>query len=104
MPEESQPIVTVTNQPDFLRIIAPVLALVLLSFVVLAVLGALRLRGLRKRDYPLAYFRLLQKPAGAQLPATAEAAARNFINLFELPVLFYALVPLLALTGFWNDT
>ena len=104
MPEASLPIINLTNQQQVLRILAPVFALVLLSFLVLAVLGTSRLRGIQRRRYPRGYFKLLQKPPEAQLPVDGEAAARNFINLFELPVLFYALVPLLAVTGLWNDT
>jgi hypothetical protein len=104
MAEASLPIINLTNQQQLLRIVAPVFALVLLSFVVLAVLGTLRWRGIQRRSYPRGYFKLLNKPPEAQLPVLGEAAARNFINLFELPVLFYALVPLLALTGLWNDT
>jgi hypothetical protein len=104
MPEASLPVINLTNQQQVLRILAPVFALVLLSFLVLAVLGTVRLIGLQRRRYPRGYFKLLQKPPEAQLPVSGEAAARNFVNLFELPVLFYALVPLLALTGLWNDT
>ena len=98
------PIINLTNQQQLVRILAPLFALVLLSFLVLAVLGTSRLIGLQRRRYPRGYFKLLQRPPEAQLPVTGEAAARNLINLFELPVLFYALVPLLALTGLWNDT
>ena len=104
MPENGLPIVTLTNQPEFVRIIGPVFALVLLNFVVLALLGALRLHKIKTREIPTRYFELMQMPSGAYLPAAPEAAARNFINLFELPVLFYALVPLLLFTGLWNDT
>jgi hypothetical protein len=104
MPDNHDPIVTLTNQPEWSRILAPTFVLVLLSFLVLAILGALRLRKIKKREIPTRYFELMQTPAGAHLPASAEAAARNFINLFELPVLFYALVPLLLFTGLWDDT
>jgi hypothetical protein len=77
----------------------PVVALAALTFVVLGVLGARRLSAIRKRAYPLRYFKLMQRPEGAEYPELAEAASRNLINLFELPVLFYALVPLLVLSG-----
>jgi hypothetical protein len=86
-----------------LRLLYPVFALVLLSFIVLTVLGVHRFRGIARRQFPRGYFRVLQRPAGAELPERAEAAARNLINLFELPVLFYALVPLLLLTGVQDD-
>jgi hypothetical protein len=86
-----------------LRLLYPLFALVLLSFIVLTVLGVHRFRGIARREFPRGYFKVLQRPAGAELPTRAEAAARNFINLFELPVLFYALVPLLLLTGVQDD-
>lgn len=104
MGNELSPIVTLTNEPEYLRLIAPVLALVLLTFAVLAVLGSLRVRGVRGREFPPHYFELMQAQGGARLPAAAEAASRNFVNLLELPVLFYSLVPLLAFTGRWDDT
>jgi hypothetical protein len=77
----------------------PVVAMAALTFAVLGVLGALRFTAIRQRAYPLRYFKLMQRPAGAEFPEHAEAAARNLINLFEVPVLFYALVPLLVLSG-----
>jgi len=77
----------------------PALALCALTFVVLGVLGARRLTGIRSRAYPLRYFKLMQRPEGVEFPERAEAASRNLINLFEVPVLFYALVPLLVLSG-----
>ncbi len=85
------------------RYVYPVFAMVLLSFVVQGVLGLRRLRAISERTYPKGYFRLLQAPAGAELPRQPQAAARNFINLFEVPVLFYALVPLLILFGVESD-
>lgn len=77
----------------------PVVAMATLTFAVLGVLGARRFTAIRRRAYPLRYFKLMQRPEGAEFPERAEAAARNLINLFEIPVLFYALVPLLALSG-----
>jgi len=77
----------------------PVVALAALTFVVLGLLGARRLTAIRQRAYPLRYFKLMHRPEGADYPEAAEAASRNLINLFELPVLFYALVPLLVLSG-----
>jgi len=78
----------------------PAVALAALTFVVITLLGVLRLTAIKRREYPLRYFKLLQRPEGAaEFPAHAEAAARNLINLFEVPSLFYALVPLLILSG-----
>jgi hypothetical protein len=81
----------------------PVIALVLLSFLVQGLLGYRRLQGIAQRAYPKGYFRLFEGPAEADLPRQAQAAARNFINLFEVPVLFYALVPLLIVYEVRSD-
>jgi hypothetical protein len=77
----------------------PVLAMALLTFSVAGALGALRLLGIRSGRYPMRYFKLMQRPENASFPPRAEAAGRNLINLFEVPVLFYALVPLLIASG-----
>jgi hypothetical protein len=90
--------------PDaIVRYLYPVIAMVLLSFLVQGLLGFCRLRAIAQRAYPKGYFRLLEAPAGADLPRQAQAVARNFINLFEVPVLFYALVPLLMVFGVRSD-
>ncbi|HEY8942757.1 MAG TPA: MAPEG family protein [Polyangiaceae bacterium] len=78
---------------------SPALAMVLLTFSVAGALGALRLLGIRSGRYPMRYFKLMQRPNDANFPPRAEAASRNLINLFEVPVLFYALVPLLIASG-----
>lgn len=77
----------------------PAVTLAALTFAVIGLLGGLRLTAIRRRAYPLRYFKLMQRPEGADFPAHAEAAGRNLINLFEVPVMFYALVPLLVLSG-----
>jgi hypothetical protein len=87
------------TQLDVLRFYAPpVLALALLQFAVLCVLGTLRVVGIVQRKYPLGQFKLM-KAGEIQFSEQTEAAGRNFINLFEVPVLFYALVPWLVLRG-----
>lgn len=76
------------------RLVYPVLAMVLLTFVVLATLGLLRVGAVARRLYPNGYFKLMRAPEGTELPRVPEAVARNLINLLEVPVLFYAFVPL----------
>lgn len=80
--------------PHAARLVYPVLAMVFLTFVVLATLGTLRVVAVARRLYPNGYFKLMRPPEGAELPRGPEAVARNLINLLEVPVLFYALVPL----------
>jgi hypothetical protein len=82
----------------------PAVALAFLTFAVIGVLGWRRLTGIKRGDYQLRYFKLMQRSEGTELPAAAEAASRNLINLFEVPVLFYALVPLAVLSGVEDAT
>jgi hypothetical protein len=64
----------------------PMFALVLLTFAVLLTNFIWRMRALRSRQISVRYFRVFE---GAQVPEHLQAGARHFINLFELPVLFY---------------
>lgn len=93
----------VALEPGSLRLVAPVLALGLFTFGVLFLLGVVRVRSVQTGEYPLRYFELMQTPEGMRLSARVEAFSRNVVNLFEVPTLFYALVPLLLLTGLWDD-
>jgi hypothetical protein len=88
--------------PLALQLLYPTLALVLLTFMVLGLLGFLRLRAITARKYPRGYFKLMKVPEGAELPRRTEAVSRNLINLFETPVLFYALVPLAVVFGVYD--
>ena len=82
-------------------IVWPVLAQVALTAAVWVALYAVRLGELgRRRIDP-------QSLATSRLSAGVlenVAAADNFRNLFEVPVLFYALVPLVLLTGAGSGT
>jgi hypothetical protein len=70
-----------------LRFIYPMLAMVLLTFIVLVVMFRRRVRMVREGHAPVSYFRTFQ---GSQEPEYAVQASRHFSNLFEAPVLFYA--------------
>jgi hypothetical protein len=69
------------------RLIYPMLAMVLLTFIVLIVMFRRRVRMVREGHAPASYFRAFQ---GSQEPDYAVQASRHFANLFEAPVLFYA--------------
>ena len=79
-------------------ILAPLLALVLWSFVMCAWLYATRIPAIRKGNIvydprrPAAEFH-------AQLPAPVRWKADNYNNLMEQPTLFYAVTLTLALVG-----
>jgi hypothetical protein len=70
-----------------LSLVYPMLALVLLTFVVLIVLFRSRVRMVREGLAPVSYFKVFQ---GSPEPEFAAKPARNFTNLFEAPTLFYA--------------
>jgi hypothetical protein len=80
------------------RILAPLVALVLWSFVMWAWLYATRIPAIAKNN--IVYDP--QRPAEdfhAQLPAQVRWKADNYNNLMEQPTLFYAVTLTLALLG-----
>lgn len=70
--------------------LAPVFALVLLSFILLFAMGQVRLGALKARRVRMADIALGQKA----WPERATQISNAFSNQFEIPVLFYALVAL----------
>ncbi len=80
------------------RLLAPVIALVLWSFVMCAWLYATRIPAIRR----LGIVYDPQRPADefhAQLPAAVRWKADNYNNLMEQPTLFYAVALTLAVLG-----
>ena len=68
-------------------LIYPMAAMVLLTFAVLVTLFRTRAGLVSRGQLPATYFRAYE---GAEEPDTANQLSRYFINLFEAPVLFYA--------------
>jgi hypothetical protein len=77
-------------------ILYPLFALVALTFAVAFWMGGLRFRAVARRQVHIRYFRL---NAGQEVPPRVAQAANHYRNLFELPVLFYALIGVLLATG-----
>ena len=75
-------------------ILYPVFALVVLTFSVLFWMARLRIGAMRRGEVSPRYFKL----NAGEVPERPAQAANNFRNLFELPVLFYALAALLLIT------
>lgn len=69
-------------------IIYPIFSLVLLTFVLAGCVGFSRLLSVRRRQVHPKYFALM---TGDTPPAYVQKFGRNFENLLEMPVLFYAL-------------
>lgn len=61
--------------------------LVLLTFLMMALTGYVRLRSVSTGQVPARYYKLMQ---GAELPETVIKVGRHLNNLFEMPILFYS--------------
>jgi hypothetical protein len=79
-------------------ILAPVMVLVLWSFVVLAWLYAARIPAIAKAKIVYDPFQPVEM-FHAKLPARARWKADNYNHLMEQPTLFYAVALVLALSG-----
>jgi hypothetical protein len=82
-----------------MTVIYPMFAMFVLTAVVLLKLFFARVRAVRHGEVQVGYYRLYQ---GAAEPASSAALARHFANLFEAPVLFYAVC--LAAAATHRDT
>jgi len=71
------------------EILMPVLALASLTLLVLFALGILRVGGIATGRFTQSYYKLFRE-SDNQEPDIVRAVARNYHNLLELPVLFYA--------------
>jgi hypothetical protein len=81
------------------RILAPLVALVLWSLVMLTWLYATRIPAVRQQGIAFDPRRQLPEEFHAQLPPQVRWKADNFNNLMEQPTLFYAVTLALALLG-----
>ena len=77
------------------QILYPVFAMFLLTGAVLLRLASLRLGAVQSRELTLDYYTTFQN---GEEPAHIRVVTRNFLNLFEVPVLFYVVVILVYVT------
>ncbi len=68
------------------HILFPIVAMVSLVVFVVVRLARSRVRAVRRRDISVGYFELFQ---GSEEPEELRALSRHFVNLFEVPILFY---------------
>ncbi len=68
------------------HILFPIVAMVALVVFVVVRLARSRVRAVRRRDISVRYFELFQ---GSEEPEELRALSRHFVNLFEVPILFY---------------
>ena len=79
--------------------IYPVIALVFLTFGIMVLMGKRRFSAIRSGKIPPGYFKDYQQREPFLIPSDVQVATRHYNNLFEQPVLFYTLIPLLILTN-----
>lgn len=80
------------------QILVPMLGMMVLTAIVWIVLYARRIPAMQRAQMPVQEYTTPEKGV-SQLPEEVNYAANNFRNLFELPVLFYALCLYLYVTG-----
>ena len=82
-------------------ILYPVFAMFLLVIFVLLYMGRMRFAAVRKGEVSIKFFRAY---ADGNEPERLRVISRHYVNLFEMPVLFYVGVILVYITdqvGYW---
>jgi len=79
-----------------LWILYPVFALAALVFIVIGRMGYLRFAALKRREVDLKYYEAYR---GDDEPEPVKVVGRHFVNLFEVPVLFYVASIMIYVTG-----
>lgn len=83
-------------------LLAPMITLVLWTFVMCAWLYATRIPAIRRLNVPLDGSRPREE-FNARLPPEVRWKADNYNHLLEQPVLFYAVILALCFVGQWGD-
>jgi hypothetical protein len=83
-------------------LLAPMITLVLWTFVMCAWLYATRIPAIRRLNVPLDGSRPREE-FNARLPPEVRWKADNYNHLLEQPVLFYAVIFALCFVGQWGD-
>jgi hypothetical protein len=72
--------------------IFPVIALVFLTFGIMVLMWKRRFAAIRSGKIPAGFFKDFQQREPFLIPEEVQIASRNYANLFEVPVLFYAYI------------
>jgi hypothetical protein len=80
--------------PSPTLILYPVFAMVLLVYLVLMRMRSMRFAAVRNREISAEYYRAFQ----GEEPEPLRVVSRHFVNLFEMPVLFYVGVIMIYVT------
>ena len=84
------------NDVDQKLILYPVFAMFALAAIVLGRMARMRFAAVRRQEMSGAYYRTYR---GGEEPEAIRVVTRNFINLFEVPVLFYVVVIMTYITA-----
>lgn len=84
------------NDIDPNLILYPVFAMFVLVAAVLGRMARMRFAAVGQQEMSGAYYRTYQ---GGEEPEAIRVVTRNFINLFEVPVLFYVVTIMIYITG-----
>lgn len=83
------------NESESVRILYPVFAMFLLVSIVLMRMRAQRFGAVRRQEVDVNFYKAY--PDGGE-PEALRVIGRHFSNLFEMPVLFYAVVLMIYVT------
>lgn len=83
------------NEP--IQMLFPIAGLYLLVVIVAAKMAMVRKQAVKSGTVPVNYFKVYS--ADIKIPEEVEIPARNYTNLFELPVLFYVVCILFFITN-----
>jgi hypothetical protein len=84
---------TVISMNEKLLVLIAVLQ-VMLPLAVLVLMGYRRNKAVLTGEVPMWYYKTQKADPNIKISDSLELPSRNFINLFEIPVLFYFFVPL----------
>ena len=79
----------------------PGYALFLLTVLVLCRSAFVRVSALKKKEIRMSYFRHF---SGSDVPETIQVHSRNFVNLMELPTLFYVISIIIVQKDIFDPT
>lgn len=88
------------NAPGDVRILYPIFGMFLVVCVVFARLATVRVKGVGSGRMDPSFYRLYQ---GTEEPEDLRKVTRHFLNLFEMPVLFYVVTILAYVTQQGTD-
>lgn len=72
-----------------MQLVLPMFIPVLLTFITLFLMFVTRVKALKKKEVRYSYFSTYQQRENSKIPDYMLQPSRHFVNLLELPILFY---------------